>query len=93
MWLLGGSGYGSDVVSGSLNDLWTFSASGWSWVGGVEITDAYGEYRHEPGFASTFNWPGSRSSSSVWVDETGVPVLFGGYGRTRFGSDVAINDA
>ena len=93
MWLLGGSGYGSDVAGGSLNDLWTFSTGGWSWVGGVEITDAYGEYRHEPGLASPFNWPGSRSSSSVWVDDTGVPVLFGGHGHTRFGSDIALNDA
>ena len=93
MWLLAGSGHGSDDASGSLNDLWTFRGAGWSWVGGIENTDAYGEYRHEPGLASTFNWPGSRSSSSVWVDETGVPVFFGGYGHTRFGSDVALNDA
>jgi hypothetical protein len=93
LWLLGGSGYGSGAEAGSLNDLWSFRSGGWSWVGGLEIADAYGEYRYAAGLASTYNWPGSRTSGSVWVDETGVPVLFGGFGHTRFGSDVALNDA
>jgi hypothetical protein len=78
-WLFGGYGIDSTGTSGFLNDLWKFSptAKTWTWVSGSNKANAVGIYGTQ-GIASTNNFPGGRSGSVSWIDNSGNLWLFGG---------------
>ena len=77
-WLYGGAGYSAiDSQEGILSDLWKYdvTTNQWTWVSGskdiYQDTDYYSADKH----------PGSRMSSTRWVDHEGNFWLFGGYGN------------
>lgn len=79
-WLSGGVGFDSAGAGGELNDLWTYSAGEWIWIGGPDIANQLGIY----GTEGTFNVgdiPGSRNGAAVWTDAAGNVWLFGGFGH------------
>ncbi len=78
-WLFGGYGYDSAGNSGSLNDLWKFSAGTWTWVGGSNIINGAGVYG-SLGTAAAGNLPGARSGAVAWTDASGNFWMFGGGG-------------
>jgi hypothetical protein len=82
VWLFGGS---SDL--GSLNDLWTYSASTgqWTWVGGSNAPNATGVYATK-GVAAAGNVPGARVSATSWTDVSGNFWLFGGAATNTSGA-------
>ena len=84
-WLFGGSGYSSDL-SGSLNDLWKYSAGEWTWMGGSNGVSQDGTYGTQ-GTAAASNIPGARAESISWTDAAGNLWLFGGdgYGVGTYG--------
>jgi N-acetylneuraminic acid mutarotase len=87
LWLFGGCSNGSGY--GNLNDLWQFNPSTkeWAWMGGSNTlvpscpdcgqTGVYGTL----GVPAAGNMPGSRESTSTWIDSSGNLWLFGGYGN------------
>ncbi len=77
-WLFGGFGPGSPAT-GSLNDLWKYSASQWTWMGGSNLTDQAGVYGARGTLAAS-NVPGGRNSAVSWTDAAGNFWLFGGRG-------------
>ena len=66
------------LISGYLNDLWKYSPSTnqWTWVSGNN-TASLGVYGTQ-GVSSSFNFPGSRGGSVIWIDSNGTLWLFGG---------------
>lgn len=91
LWLLGGSGYGSTASSGSLNDLWRFDGSNWTWISGSNTVNRIGTYGTR-GVANATNVPGARSNSVSWIDSNGSLWLFGGIGRDSAGTSDILND-
>jgi len=84
LWLFGGHGYDCGEVFGgygsqnSLNDLWKFDGTNWTWVGGSNIGGQIGTYGTK-GVPAPGNVPGARDSAVSWVDRGGNLWLFGGY--------------
>jgi hypothetical protein len=78
LWLLGGFGY-TDDDSGVLNDLWCFSGTAWTWVGGSDCPKQYGVYG-DRGIAHPANMPGTRWAPTGGKDAVGEFLLFGGWG-------------
>ena len=64
---------------GSLNDLWRYSNSEWTWMAGGYSVEVYGSYGIM-GVASPSNYPGSRYGPVSWIDSAGSFWLFGGIG-------------
>jgi hypothetical protein len=80
LWLFGGFGYGfSTNQTGPLNDLWTYNPStgDWTWMSGSNQTGAAGTYGLL-GTAAASNVPGSRNSTTSWIDSNGRLWMFGG---------------
>lgn len=79
VWLFGGKGY--DVVGtlGDLNDLWKYSGSQWTWMGGSNLANQAGTFG-VMGTPSPNNIPGARRTAVAWVDSQGSMWLFGGGG-------------
>ncbi len=79
LWLFGGSGYDSADTLGQLNDLWEYTADGWTWVSGSNLVGQAGFYGTvgEPG---KDNVPGARINAASWIDLSGNLWLFGGNG-------------
>lgn len=79
LWLFGGTGVGSGVNGGDLNDLWEFNptADTWTWVDGSSNTNQAGVYGSR-GTPATTNIPGARDSGVSWIDKSGNLWLFGG---------------
>jgi len=90
-WLFGGSGYDSAGASSSLNDLWRWDGSEWTWVSGSDVVRQPGVYG-EKGIVAGSNEPGARSTSVEWTDASGNFWLFGGAGRDSAGSSGNLND-
>ncbi len=89
LWLFGGEGLDGAGTIGSLNDLWKFDGTNWTWVSGDTTADQAGIY----GGAEGTNMPGSRKSSISWTDSSGNLLwLFGGYGFDSAGSNGYLND-
>jgi N-acetylneuraminic acid mutarotase len=86
-WLFGGSGIGSPLAVGLLNDLWMFNptAKTWTWVSGSNTTDALPVYG-TMGTAAASNVPGARMGSVSWADSMGNLWLFGGSGYDSTGT-------
>jgi Galactose oxidase, central domain/Kelch motif len=87
LWLLGGNGNDTTVISidggpANLNDLWKFSPTTgeWTWVSGSNVVNALGVYGTE-GTPAAGNVPGARNSPAAWTDAAGNLWLFGGIGN------------
>jgi N-acetylneuraminic acid mutarotase len=90
-WLFGGNGYDSTGRVGQLNDLWKFSNSQWTWVGGSNGIGGAGLYG-TMGTAGTSNIPGARTWAAPWIDSSGNLWLFGGNGFDSSGTFGYLND-
>lgn len=77
-------GYGLDISGhdGQLNDLWEYDVftANWTFLKGNSNTDAEGYYG-ELGLRDDRNFPGSRSYSATWTDDSGDLWMFGGATR------------
>ena len=91
LWLFGGLEYDGAGSTGSLNDLWKFDGTSWTWVSGSTNRDQTGTYGIL-GTADAANIPGARYSAAVWTDASGNFWLFGGYGYPASGSRGKLND-
>ena len=89
LWLFGGHGFGSNGVSGDLNELWQFNPSTqeWAWMGGISTVPADGG--GAGGVSGVYgtlgtpypgNVPGARGGAVTWTDLQGNLWLFGGQG-------------
>jgi len=76
-WLFGGVGYDSAGATGSLNDLWEYSAGQWIWKGGSDTINASGIYGTK-GVAAADNIPGARFAAVLSIDLSGNVWLSGG---------------
>ncbi len=91
LWLFGGTGSDSTGTEGTLNDLWKFDGTNWTWVGGSNLADQPGVYGTN-GTASASNVPGARNCAVSWVDTSGNLWLFGGTGHDALGTADLLND-
>jgi N-acetylneuraminic acid mutarotase len=91
LWLFGGDGYDSAGVTGTLNDLWKFDGTHWTWVSGANTVNQSGSYGTQ-GVAAAANVPGARSSAISWIDASGNLWLFGGLGYDSAGGRGNLND-
>lgn len=92
LWLLGGDGCDSNAACwGSLNDLWKYDGSQWTWMSGSNVTERPGIYG-TLGTASADNTPGARRRSAAWTDSNGNMFLFGGCGVDGNGISSYLND-
>ena len=101
LWLFGGLGCDASGTTGSLNDLWEFSATSktWTWQNGSNSVGApqggtggpSGVYGTE-GTAAATNTPGGRDGGATWVDPSGNLWLFGGNGHDSTGAPGLLND-
>jgi N-acetylneuraminic acid mutarotase len=89
--LFGGYGYGSSGSAGTLNDLWKYSGSKWTWVSGSKSVARKGVYGTK-GVASSANMPGTRYGSVLWMDTKGNLWLYGGRGYDSRGSGGYLSD-
>ncbi len=92
-WLFSGLGYDSKLVdgSGSLNDLWEYSAGLWTWMSGSNVNGQTGTYGDQ-GISAARNVPGARSGAVSWADTSGNFWLFGGAGLDSVGNAGRLND-
>ena len=91
LWLFGGSGLDSTGAGGSLNDLWKFDGTNWTWVSGSNTVNQSGVYGTK-GTAASSNIPGAREGQISWTDAGGDFWLFGGAGFDSTGAQDALND-
>ena len=76
--LFGGAGFAAEY-DGSLNDLWKWDGTNWTWVSGSDVPGQKGTYGTK-GSPAPANVPGGRSDSVSWRDSNGNVWLFGGVG-------------
>jgi N-acetylneuraminic acid mutarotase len=69
----------------------TTAPNEWTWVGGSHSIPQFGNYGIL-GVAAAGNLPGSRESSSTWVDKKGNLWLFGGLGYYSIAGPQYLND-
>jgi len=74
VWLFGGETAGQSVL---LNDLWKYSNSLWTWMGGSQLVDQPGSYG-TLGTPDPSNFPGARANPRGWIDAQGNLWLFSG---------------
>ena len=80
LWLFGGVGFDNVTGAiGSLNDLWKFDGSTWTWVSGNYSRNNNGTYGTK-GVTNVANVPGGRYGCATWTDAVGNFWLFGGLG-------------
>jgi N-acetylneuraminic acid mutarotase len=91
LWLFGGAGLDSAGANGSLNDLWEFDGSNWTWVDGSNVAGQAGIYGTK-GTGSSSNFPGGRLGFVSWTDKSGNLWLFGGGGLDASGAHGFLND-
>jgi hypothetical protein len=85
LWLFGGGGLDAAGASGSLDDLWMYSAGQWTWMNGSNVVNEQANYGSQ-GVAAATNAPGARGSSAAWIDGAGNFWLFGGtFGNVAVG--------
>lgn len=89
-WLFGGYGAGA-AAQDDLNDLWKYSGSEWTWVGGSNVPEQPGVYGSR-GVPSPANVPGARYNAASWTDAAGNFWLFGGLGVDSNGTRGDLND-
>jgi N-acetylneuraminic acid mutarotase len=91
LWLFGGAGSDSNSATGSLNDLWKFDGTNWTWVFGSDTDWQIGTYGTK-GNPAAGNVPGARNSGMPFVDLSGRICLFGGVGFDGSGNFGSLND-
>jgi len=91
LWLFGGDGFDTTATLGSLNDLWKFDGSNWTWVSGANTVNQPGVYGTKS-TAAPSNEPGARSELVSWTDAAGNFWLFGGIGLDSAGAQGDLND-
>ena len=91
LWLFGGFGYAGTRFRGSLNDLWKFDGTNWTWISGDSKKDQIGVYGIK-GVAASTNKPGARHGGIAWKDAKGNLWLFGGHGYDQYGAEGDLND-
>ncbi len=89
-WLFGGSGCDSAGSVGSLNDLWNFDGTQWTWVSGSNLRNQAGVYG-EQGVASETNVPGGCMGHVSWIDSHDNLWLSGGQGWDSTGDSGFLN--
>jgi hypothetical protein len=80
LWLFGGT---AGETVGYFNDLWEYSAGGWTWMSGSNLESQAGSYG-TLGVAAPSNAPQARGRSAHWTDAAGNFWLFGGHGYIAF---------
>jgi N-acetylneuraminic acid mutarotase len=90
-WIFGGYGFDSAGTLLPMNDVWKYSASQWTWIGGSDLGGQEGTYGTR-GVPAPKNTPGARSESSSWTDSSGALWLFGGNGYDSVGNEASLND-
>lgn len=88
--LFGGMGYDTATL-GSLNDLWRWDGTNWTWVSGDNTKDQLGVYGTKNVTAGT-NKPGARTESIVWRTSLGSVFMFGGLGFNSTTGGQSLND-
>ena len=93
LWLLGGWVTSGPDSGNQCNDLWEFNPSinEWTWWGGSTTLDEAGVYG-TLGVLAAGNFPGTRSDSAAWTDNSGNAWLFGGWGYDAADRSGALND-
>lgn len=71
--------------------MWKFSAGQWTWMGGSNLANQFGNYGGL-GTTSAGNIPGARDTARVWVDGSGNFWIFGGEGYDSAGTFGDLND-
>jgi len=92
LWVFGGTGYDRTGTEGSLNDLWKYDGSGWTWMAGSDLVDQPGMYPPSWNQGGDPYGPGARFSPAAWSDEQGRFWLYGGYGYDAAGTRLDLND-
>jgi hypothetical protein len=79
LWLFGGGGQAAagSGGEGSLNDLWKWDGTSWTWVSGSSEANQVGSYGAK-GVAASGNVPGARNGAISGMDAHGNLWLFGG---------------
>ena len=90
-WLFGGFGVDSTGEEGTLNDLWKFDGTSWTWMSGSNQCWQVGIYGTK-GIAEPANAPGTRSDASGWIDDSDHLWLFGGDGFDSVDQSKLLND-
>ena len=91
VWLFGGHGFDNQSSEGSLNDLWKFDGTNWTWVSGSLLKDQSGVYGQK-GIANATNIPGARVKCGACSDGYLRLWLFGGKGYDKDGNLGPLND-
>ena len=88
----GRGGFGSTGY-GQLNDLWSYSpvSRQWTWLSGDSTLNSAGQYGIK-GTSAPANKPGSRVTSSCWIDPSNHFWVFGGYSLASSGTQGWLND-
>jgi hypothetical protein len=77
-WLFGGDGWNRvDHLHGTLNDLWKYDGTNWTWMSGSDTYGDTGIYGTK-GIPSAANIPASREYCTSWIDNAGDFWIFGG---------------
>lgn len=71
-WMFGGLAYDVNKAQGSMNDLWKFDGTNWTWVSGSSSNGQQGIYT---GGGAV---PGGRTGQNSWIDSAGNFWVFGG---------------
>jgi len=79
------------IACGSGGSSSTSTSSGWSWVGGSNQVNSYGNYG-SLGVSASSNLPGARYIAVSWVGTDGNFWLFGGSGYAASGNSGNLND-
>jgi N-acetylneuraminic acid mutarotase len=90
-WLFGGYGLDTYGNEGDLNDLWKYTNSKWTWMGGSPVFETKGIYGTK-GVAGAGNIPGGRYGGMSWTDPSGNFWLFGGLGLDSEGNRGDLDD-
>lgn len=77
LWVFGGYGAAAAGI-GTLNDLWRWDGTNWTWMSGSDAPAPAGVYGTK-GVPAAENVPPPRGSSVSWTDAAGNLWLFGGY--------------
>lgn len=87
LWLYGGTGLATVMITGSLPDLWKYNVATnqWTWVKGASSTNTNGIYGVMGSPAST-NAPGARFWATTWLDNANNLWMFGGNGNAASSS-------
>lgn len=91
-WVFGGRGTdGNGVTGSSLNDLWRWDGTNWTWMAGDAVNSQSGVYGLK-GSTTAASTPGARYGAVSWVDRSGNLLLFGGNGYATSSFPGYLND-